>query len=48
MTETQPEVSPTLQATLRSLAELPVEQHPMVFEAIHAELQASLATLDEL
>lgn len=41
-------VTPTLQETLRSLADTPVSEHPEIFESIHAELQLELAKLDEL
>jgi len=43
-----PTATASLQATLRSLAEVPVSEHPALFEAIHAELETSLAKLDEL
>lgn len=37
-----------VQATLRTLAERPVADHPAIFESIHAELHTALAQLDEL
>jgi hypothetical protein len=48
MTTPEDAIAPTVQATLRTIADVPVSEHPEIFEAIHAELQAALATLDEL
>ena len=41
-------LSPTLQETLRSIGDTPIEAHPTIFETIHAELQSALTKLDEL